>query len=124
MFERPPSSTTEAQNDLEAMMQKVSLGISLVSLGLMVIGFVDMLVNGTSLSMPGVSTPSPLMLMSWPKVPASLVAMSVGIVLLALLPTVRVLLALWLYIHRREMLNSLVALTVFLELLLSVRTGG
>ena len=50
--------------------------------------------------------------------------MSAGIVLLALLPTARVLLALALYARQRSVLDALAGLVVLLELLTSMRAGG
>jgi uncharacterized membrane protein len=118
------SSQRETPDSLEATMQQVTLITSMVGLGLMIAGFVDILIVGTSLSIPG-SSVLPLLKLAHPlQVPTSLVAMSAGIVLLALLPTIRVLLALWLYLRRHSVLNTLVALIVFVELLLSMRTGG
>jgi uncharacterized membrane protein len=124
MPEETTSSKIKALGDLEATMQKVSLAVSLISLGLMVAGFADMVTNGASFSVPGNSVPPLSMFMRLSQVPASLAAMSAGIVLLALLPTARVLLALSLYFRRRDVLDGLVALIVFLELLLSMRAGG
>jgi uncharacterized membrane protein len=114
----------EPQRDLEARMQRISLLTSVVSLGLMVFGFVDMLVHGTSLSIPGIAALSPLMFKSGTRIPLSLLTMSTGIVVLALLPILRVVLALSLYLRSRQMLNVVVALLVFIELLVSMRTGG
>ena len=105
-------------------MQRVSLIVSLIGLGLMIAGFVDMLVIGASHPIPGGSVLPLLKLSHVSQVPVSLAAMSEGIVLLALLPALRVFLALWLYLRRHSMLNALVALVVFLELLLSMRAGG
>jgi uncharacterized membrane protein len=90
----------------------------------MVFGFADMLVHGTSLSIPGITALSPLMFTSGTRIPLSLATMSAGIVVLALLPILRVLLALSLYLRSRQILNVVVALLVFIELLVSVRTGG
>jgi hypothetical protein len=105
-------------------MRRVSLIVSLIGLGLMLAGFLDMLISGASLSIPGGSV-LPLPRFAHPsQVPMSLAAMSAGIVLLALLPSLRVLLALWLYLRRHSILNSLVALIVFVELLLSMRAGN
>ncbi len=117
-------TTSETTDDLEATMQRISLIVSLVGLGLMLAGFVDMLIIGASFSIPGGSV-LPLPRLTHPsQVPISLAAMSAGIVLLALLPSLRVLLALWLYLRRHNILNTLVALIVFVELLLSMRAGG
>jgi uncharacterized membrane protein len=114
----------EREWDLEAIMQKVSLVISLLGLGLMAFGFVDMLVHGTSLSIPGIAAPSPLAFKSGAGIPPSLLAMSAGIVVLAVLPIVRVLLAMSLYLRNRQVLNVVVALLVVIELLVSARAGG
>lgn len=116
--------TEETQTGLEAKMQKISLVTSLLGLGLMVFGFVDLLIHGASLSMPGIAALSPLMIKSGTRISPSLLMMSAGIVVLALLPILRVLLALSLYLRDRQVLNVVVALLVFIELLLSVRTGG
>jgi uncharacterized membrane protein len=124
MSEKTPPSQVEASGDLEERMQKVSLWVSLAGVSLMVAGFGDMLVNKASSSIPGGSVLPLPMFVHLSQVPVSLVAMSAGIVLLAILPTIRVLLALWLYLRHREKLNSLAALIVFLELLLSIRVGG
>jgi uncharacterized membrane protein len=114
----------ESQSDLETRMQKISLTTSLLALGLMVFGFVDLLAHGTSLSIPGMTALSPLVIGSTTKIPLSLATMSAGIVILALLPILRVLLALSVYVRSRQVLNVAVALMVFIELLVSVRSGG
>jgi uncharacterized membrane protein len=124
MPEEMTSSEVKAPGDLEERMQKVSLGVSLAGASLMVAGFVDMLVNEASFSIPGGSILPLPMFIHLTQVPVSLVAMSAGIVLLALLPALRVLLALWLYLRHRDVLNALAALIVFLELLLSIGLGG
>jgi uncharacterized membrane protein len=116
--------TEKTQGDLESRMQKISLVTSVLGLGFMVFGFVDVLIHGTSLSIPGMAALSPLMIKSGTRIPSSLLAMSAGIIVLALLPILRVLLALSLYLRNRQVLNVLVALVVFIELLVSVRTGG
>jgi uncharacterized membrane protein len=120
----PTNSRIAALGDLEAKMQKVSLVVSLIGLGLMGVGFADMLVNKTSLYVPGESALSFSKLVHWTQWPVSLDAMSLGIILLALLPIVRVLLALWVYAHHRDMLDTLVALIVILALLFSMQIGG
>ena len=114
----------QAQNDLEAREQKISLVTSLVGLGLMIFGFADLVMHGASLSVPGVSALSPLAITAGAQISPSLLAMSAGIVVLALLPILRVLLALSLYLRERQVLNVVVAAIVFVELLVSLRTGG
>jgi hypothetical protein len=110
--------------DVEKGMKRASLIVSLVALGLMTAGFLDTLVKPAPLSVPGASVlPFP----AWSHLsqsPASLIAMSLGIVLLALLPTVRVALALWYYVRRHDALNTVTALIVVVELLLSIGSGG
>jgi uncharacterized membrane protein len=114
----------EPQSDLEERMQKISLVTSLVGVGLMAFGFADMIISGGSLSIPGMTALSPLQIQSGARISLSLLTMSAGIVVLALLPIVRVLLALSLYLQSRHMLDVVAALIVFVELLVSVRTGG
>jgi uncharacterized membrane protein len=114
----------EHQVDLEARMQRISLLTSLIGVGLMVFGFAGLIMHGNSLSMPGMATVSPLLIKSGVRISQSLLAMSAGIVVLALLPILRVLLALSLYFRNRQILNVVVALIVCIELLVSVRAGG
>jgi uncharacterized membrane protein len=114
----------ETHGDLEAWMQRISLATSLLSLGLMVFGFVDVLIHGASLSLPGMVALSPLVIGPRTRASLGLVMMSAGIVILALLPILRVLLALSLYLRNRQVLNVVVALMVFIELLVSARIGG
>ncbi len=104
-------------------MQKVSLLTSAIGLGLMVAGFLYTFFSGASLSIPGASTLQPAVFKTNTPIPAALALMSGGIVLLALLPIARVLLAAWLYGRRRDILNASVALVVFIELLISLQGG-
>jgi len=118
------SDTSNLPNELEATMQKLALVVSLMGLSLMVSGFVLNWFSGITWSLPGVAV-LPLPALLHPQQEAlSLDAMSGGIVLLALLPSARVLLALWLYLRQRNLLNVLAALVVFLELLWSMQAGG
>jgi len=114
----------EPENDLETKMRTISLVVSLLGLGLMVFGFVDVLLHGASLSLPGMAALTPLTLKTGTQIPLGLAAMSAGIVLLSLLPILRVLLALSLYMQSRQVLNIVVALLVFIELLVSARIGA
>jgi hypothetical protein len=74
----------QTQDDLEGKMQKASLFTSAIGLGLMVSGFMYMLIGRASLSMPGPSALQPGVLKAGAPVPVALAVMSVGIVLLAL----------------------------------------
>lgn len=116
--------TEETRGDLDVKMQKISLVTSLLGLGLMVFGFADLVMHGAPLSIPGVTALSSMLVKSGTRMSLSLLTMSAGIVVLALLPIVRVLLALSLYARNRQVLNMVVALLVFIELLVSVRTGA
>jgi uncharacterized membrane protein len=107
--------------NLEAKMQKVSLVVSVVGLGLMCLGFLDWLLNETSFLLPGDSVPSLSSLLRLQSTGLSLVVMSAGIVLLGMIPTIRVTLACWLYLRERDLLSALIALIVLLELMLSIR---
>jgi uncharacterized membrane protein len=114
----------ETQSNLEASMKKLSVVVSLLGLGLMVFGLSDLIIHGGSLSVPGVVALSPSLTKPGTSISPALLTMSAGIVILALLPVVRVLLALLLYIRNRQVLNVVVALLVFIELLASLRTGA
>lgn len=114
----------DSSSGQETSMQKLSQVTSLIGLGLMVFGFVDVVIHGASLSLPGMAALSPPMIRSGRQISLSLAAMSAGIVILSLLPILRVLLALSQYLRKGQLLNMVVAFIVFIELLISARTGG
>lgn len=109
-----------APDNLEAMMQKISLIISLVALGLMIGGLIGALGSGGTPVTGATATLSLSDFRHITKAPLWLATMSVGIILLALLPCTRVAIALWLYIRRKKVLDILAAFIVLLELLLSM----
>ena len=114
----------ETQSDLEASMKKLSVVALLLGLELLVLGLSDLIIHGGSLSVPGVVARSPsLTKLGMSSFPA-LLARSAGIVLLARPPVERALLTLLLHILNRQVLNVVVALLVFIELLASLRTGA
>jgi hypothetical protein len=115
-----PISKKASVESLEAKMQKVSLVVSLVGLGLMCFGFLGLLVGHASFLLPGDPVPSLSSLLQLHSVGISVTAMSLGIVLLGLIPAIRVSLAGWLYIRMRNLLDALIALIVLLELILSI----
>jgi uncharacterized membrane protein len=117
-------SKSEPTEGLEERMRKVSLVVSLLGLGLMCYGFVQTLFSGTAFSLPGHAVLPLKNLLSLPTASLGLVSMSAGVILLAMLPAIRVVLALWLYVRSRDPLSSAVALVVLLELLASVRLGS
>ena len=109
---------------LEETMQKVSRVVSLLGLGLMLTGLITYFSSSTNFSLPGESVIPLQNLLQAGGDPLSLLLMSTGIILFALLPLLRVVLALWTYSSKKAWLNMLASLIVFLELLFSMRTGS
>ncbi|MEJ2040163.1 MAG: hypothetical protein P8X55_14710, partial [Desulfosarcinaceae bacterium] len=109
---------------LEARMQKVSLAISIISMGLMCAGLVDILFGGTPYSLPGeaVLPFGDLVRLSGGSI--GTLAVSFGVILLGLIPAIRVSLALMLYIRIRDGFSTLVTIAVALELLASIYLGA
>jgi len=91
-------------------------------IGLMCSGFIEMLLNATdaSLALPGAAVLPLKALIHLQTSSLGLILASAGVIVLCLLPAVRVILALWLYLRLRDLLNTLIAVTVFLELLVSI----
>jgi uncharacterized membrane protein len=122
---RSRTSNREPVERLEDRMRKVSLAISLLGLGLMSFGLIDMLVGGEGFSLQGGADALPLgSLMHLSSGPMGLMFASSGVILLGLLPAIRVILALWLYLRLKDVLSMLVAVIVLLELLLSIRLSA
>ena len=117
-------SKSNPAEGLEARMRKVSLVVSLLGLALMCYGFLDTLFSGTPFSLPGHAVLPLNDLLSFPTGSLGLVSMSAGVILLSMLPAIRVVLAIWLYVRSRDLLNTAGALVVFLELLASIRLGS
>jgi len=117
-------SEESPEKRLESKMQRVSLVVSLVSLGLMCFGLIDMIFSGDSLSLPGVAVLALKRLIFLHLLPPGLALASTGVLLLGLLPAIRVLLAIWLYVRSRNLFSTMVATVVLLELLLSIRLGS
>ncbi len=89
----------------------------------MLAGFASMIFGGMTLSPPGASALTLPKLTTFTNRPFSSVSMSAGIILLAILPGIRVGLAFLEYLRQRKLLDSLVALIVLVELLVSIRAG-
>lgn len=109
---------------LEETMQKVSRVVSLTGLGLMLAGLFAYFISSTHFSLPGEPVIPLQDFLQAGGDPLSLVLMSTGILLFALLPLLRVILALWTYSSKKAWLNTLASFIVFLELLFSMRTGA
>lgn len=120
-FETPEEAPAKR---LEGRLQKVSLVVSLAGLGLMGFGLIDMLVSGDAFALPGFPVVELQRLVFFkPASSTGLALASAGILLLGLLPTMRVLLALCLYVRTRDLLSTLFGAVVLLELLLSIHLG-
>lgn len=117
------SARTEAL-DLEGQMRKVSQIVSAGAVLLMLAGLLGSMLSGSALALPGGPVMPLQQFLQLPIHPLGLAAMSAGIVMLALLPVVRVLLALGIYVRQRVPIDALVALVVLVELLISMGTGG
>lgn len=115
------SAPQESAGRLEVRMQKVSLLFSTAAFGLMVYGFIRSWMACPSFSLPGHPLPPFQNLLSRPSISLGLTWMGAGMLLLGMLPSVRVLLALWLYFRSKNLRSMFIALIVLLELLLSVR---
>ncbi len=115
---------TATRDDIEGSMKRISQVFSIAGFGLMVTGLILMLLSGVSVSSVGISALGIFPFAAWGKASLGLVVTSVGIILLALLPVARVLMALWLYWRGRDPLNAGATLVVFLELLVSIWVGG
>jgi len=124
MTEQLLPSKSEPAEGLEARMRKVSLVVSLLGLALMCYGFVETLFSGTPFSLPGHAVLPLKDLLSFPTGSLGLVSMSAGVILLSMLPAIRVVLAIWLYLRTRDLLSTASALVVLLELLASIRLGS
>lgn len=122
MKKSSPNPQNRAATDrIEAGMKKISLVVSFISLMLMVAGFSLLLLNGETYTLPGMGTLPIMQFFSHPFKSMNSSMMSFGIVLLGLLPSVRILLAMWVYLASRDFKNVLVGLVVLLELMVSLR---
>ena len=118
-----PNENSPVQN-LEGRMRRLSLVMSLAGLGLMCAGLTDMLITGDPFSLPGLAV-VPLKPLIWGHTaPLGIMLASAGVLLLGLLPAVRVVLAIWLFIRAHNPGGTLVAVVVLMELILSIHLGG
>jgi len=119
-------SIPERKDELAHKSQRASVYMSLAGLGLMLAGFFYTVLRSPDLTIPGQSalTSGDLPLLPLAQIPLGFLVMSVGILVLALLPVVRVGLALWVYVKQRNKIGSVSALVVLLELIASTQAGG
>jgi len=103
---------------LEVQEKRVSLVVSLLAVMLMLGGFAALMTQGVVWVVPGF--PSPHLSSLFHQQPLGWIAMSLGIILLGVLPLLRVGLAALSYGGARRWRDLLVASVVLLELLLSM----
>ncbi len=118
------SRQTEESLQLETLMRRIAAVVSFVAVGLMAVGFVDVALSTPIHQFPGPAAIPIGRLIHGTGVAWGLWAMSAGIVLLALLPLLRVLLALILFVKQRAWVNTMAGLVVFVELLMSIHVEG
>jgi hypothetical protein len=114
--------TGKTPTPLEGRDKRVSLVVSLLAAALMLGGFGAVLSGSVAWGVPG-HRASRLTTLFY-QLPSGWAAMSLGILLLGLLPLMRVTLAAASYGHQRKWLDFLVAFIVLAELLLSMIWGG
>ena len=107
---------------LEVQEKKVSLFVSLLAVVLMLGGFAALMTQGEAWVVPGL--PAPRLSVLFYRQPLGWTAMSVGIILLGVLPLLRVGLAVKSYAKAQVWRDFLVALVVLAELLLSMLWGA
>ncbi len=116
----PGQKRADISQVLEQTMRRVSTAVSVVTVLLMLTGFIITVLTHPALNPTGQAALAPSRLFRPVQEDWGFWAMSVGIVLLALLPTVRVILALGLFLRSRAWPDVLVALVVLFELLFSI----
>jgi hypothetical protein len=107
---------------LEIREQQISILFSLVAVLMMVLGLAWFFLHGGSWQIPGHRPGSLTVVID--SGPLDLIFMSLGILLLGILPIGRVALALWFYGREKNFTEALVALVVLAELCLSWFWGG
>ena len=106
---------------LEIMMRRVTAIVSTVAVVMMAVGFVVTFLFHSIPAMPGTSALPINAVWHFQANDWGLWAMSAGILLLALIPMLRVLLSLWIFVRARHLLDALVAVIILAELLISMR---
>jgi Protein of unknown function (DUF1634) len=109
-------------NILETREQQISLILSSVAVILMLLGLSGFYLRGGLWTLPG--NPAETLAIVTHSWSLDLTLMSLGILLLGVLPLMRVALALWFYGREKQFGEALVALTVLVELCLSLFWGA
>ena len=108
---------------LDKLSQSISRYMSLTAIVLMGVGMGITFYSQRSLFLPGGPSLSLDALYHFGGQPAGLASMSLGILILAIIPISRVVIALGLYLHDHTWVSALIATLVILELVLSIRIG-
>ena len=109
--------------DLENKNHTVSMLVSVVALGLMAVGFVAVLIDAHHMILPGPSALPLVEMITTHLILTGLAAMTLGVMLLAVLPAARIFWAIWIYFRARSFLDVLVAIVVLAELFFSASMG-
>ena len=110
--------------DIETAMRSISLISSGIAVVLMVGGMIELWAFGNSADLSHVAVVPLRSLMRLQGGSAGVLALSAGVVLLALVPTFRVMLALGIYLRRNQIRNIAITIVVILELLISFYHGS
>ena len=94
--------------------------VVLVSFGLMLAGFIVVVVQNSSMPFPGPSTISLSKTLTLSKISPGILAMSAGLLLFAITPGLRVLLGFEHFIQNKDIINAVIAMIVLMELLISI----
>ena len=113
----------DVRHQLDHWMRRMSFVVSVCAVLAMILGLVDIVATGAQDQFAKAAAIPTSSLWHPAGHPFGIYAMSLGIVLLSLLPGLRVLLAGVLYASRRDLTDAAVALLVLVELLVSMLTG-
>lgn len=114
------ASSNEVAEKEQANSTRILRIVALIAIGSMVSGLVFGLLQTAPMSFPGPPTLTINQITQTAYTKTGLVLMSSGIILFALLPSLRVLLGINQFIHKHEMVNAIVAMIVLLELSASI----
>lgn len=94
--------------------------VALVGIGLMILGFAYGLLQPAGYSFPGPPTMSVVRITHAVFPMRGLVMMSVGVIIFALIPSVRILMGIFNFLHQHEIIDFIIAVIVLIELTVSI----
>lgn len=106
----------QAFRQSRGLSRAILIAMVTTAMGLMLIGLLMDARGAAPFSLPGPAVLSPGQIAHNGSIPAGLVVMSIGILLLALLPDLRVLFGIRQFVQRHETVNLIAAIIVFIEL--------